>query len=81
MGRALVLAGGGARGSFQVGVIHDLVLNRGLDFDVFFGASVGALNAAFMAQAKKDNNSLANLQQQSQELDQLWRGLCQSKSA
>ena len=75
MGKALVLAGGGARGSFQVGVIHDLVLNRGLDFDMFFGVSVGALNAAFMAQAKKDNNSLANLQQQSQELDQLWRDI------
>ena len=75
MTRALVLSGGGARGAFQVGVIHDLVENRGLDFDIFFGVSVGALNAAFMAQTSKANDPLANLQDQSKKLDRLWRNI------
>ena len=45
--RALVLSGGGAKGSFQIGVMEELILNRGLDFEILCGVSVGALNASF----------------------------------
>jgi NTE family protein len=50
-GRALVLSGGGAKGAFQLGAVDHLVNDRGLDFDVVAGVSVGALNAAVLAQA------------------------------
>jgi NTE family protein len=72
MKRALVLAGGGVRGAFQVGMLRELVINQGLDFHVIRGVSVGALNAAFLAQASTAGNSLANLQQKVEELHQLW---------
>ena len=46
----IVLAGGGAKGAYQVGVwraLHDLGIRR---YSAFAGTSVGALNAALMAQ-------------------------------
>ena len=52
--RALVLSGGGAKGSFQIGAMEELILNRGLDFEILCGVSVGALNASFLAQAPFD---------------------------
>ncbi len=73
--RALVLAGGGARGSYQVGMLDYLVNDRGLDFDVLRGVSVGALNTAFLAQAQRGAGppaSLANLRQQVAALKSLW---------
>ena len=47
--KALVLGGGGAKGSYQMGVWQAL---RELDhkFDVIVGTSIGALNGAMMAQ-------------------------------
>ncbi len=54
--RALVCSGGGAKGSFQIGVLEELILTRGLDFQIFCGTSVGALNASFLAQARFDTN-------------------------
>lgn len=45
----LALEGGGARGAYHVGVIKAL-LENGYDFDGFVGTSIGALNAAMMAQ-------------------------------
>jgi NTE family protein len=47
--RALVMPGGGGRGAYQVGVIKALY-ESGLRFDLSFGTSIGALNAAFLAQ-------------------------------
>lgn len=47
--RALVLSGGGSRGAFQAGVVRALA-ERGARWDVIAGVSVGALNAAFLAQ-------------------------------
>lgn len=70
--RALVLGGGGARGAFQVGMLDVLVRERGIDFDVIRGVSVGALNAAFLAQAPTGANSLANLQAAVTELVRIW---------
>ncbi len=73
--RALVLAGGGARGSYQVGMLDHLVRKKNLDFQIFRGVSVGALNAAFLAQAPagpSPADSLANLEAQTKALLDLW---------
>src|ERR1700690_2744185 len=70
--RALVLGGGGARGSYQVGMLEHLVGTLGLDFDVIRGVSVGALNASYLAQASTAGDSLANLRQEVSELKALW---------
>lgn len=49
--RALVMPGGGGRGAYQVGVAKAL-FESGLKFDMAFGTSIGALNAAFIAQGE-----------------------------
>ncbi len=47
--RAIVLAGGGSRGAYQMGVWK--ALNElGIDYQIVTGASVGALNGAMMVQ-------------------------------
>ena len=46
--RALVLPGGGGRGAYQVGVVKAL-LERGIEFDLAFGTSIGGINAALLA--------------------------------
>jgi NTE family protein len=49
---ALVLAGGGARGSYEIGVLSELLPvleERGERPDIVVGTSVGALNATFLA--------------------------------
>jgi len=75
MARALVLGGGGARGAFQVGMLLELVGTQGLDFTILRGVSVGALNAAFLAQAPvgtTPQQSLTNLRAQVDKLHTLW---------
>jgi NTE family protein len=75
MARALVLGGGGARGAFQVGMLLELVGTKQLDFTILRGVSVGALNAAFLAQAPvgaSPAESLANLRSQVDKLHHLW---------
>jgi NTE family protein len=59
----LVLAGGGARGAYEIGVLSTLLpwleKEHGQRPDVFVGTSVGALNAAFLAaHAHEDTASL-----------------------
>lgn len=71
--RALVLAGGGARGAYQVGMLQELVNHQGLDFQIIRGVSVGALNAAFLAQASTADDSLSNLKTKVDELHNLWQ--------
>jgi NTE family protein len=49
---ALVLAGGGARGAYEIGVLSELLPvleQRGERPDIVVGTSVGALNTAFLA--------------------------------
>ncbi len=72
MKRALVLGGGGARGSYQVGMLHSLVIDQGLDFQIIRGISVGALNASFLAQAPTQQKSLKSLQDRVLDLERLW---------
>ncbi len=47
---AIVLSGGGAKGAFQVGVVHELVVNRGVDIGIVAGVSTGAIQALGLAQ-------------------------------
>ena len=47
--RGLALEGGGARGAYHIGVVKALYEN-GYEFDGFTGTSIGAINAAVLAQ-------------------------------
>ncbi len=51
--RALVLQGGGARGSYQIGA-WKAFREMGITFDIVTGASVGSLNGALIAQDEFD---------------------------
>lgn len=69
----LVLAGGGARGAYEVGVVRGIIDVLGGDveglFDVFTGTSVGAINASFLA-------SFAHLPNLGVDrLEAIWSGL------
>jgi len=82
--RALVLSSGGARGSFEIGVLEELILNRGLDFHIFCGISAGALNAALLAQALYDDDpatSINNLKKSFMALRDIWlKGIAGNQS-
>lgn len=65
--RALVLSGGGAKGAYQVGVLKHWLLEQKTEYDILAGISVGALNAAYLAQFSKQNTQLSY-----EELDKLW---------
>lgn len=47
---AVVLSGGGAKGAFQVGVLDELIVRRGVRVDIFAGVSTGAIQALGGAQ-------------------------------
>ena len=66
--RALVLAGGGAKGSYQIGVWRAL---QELDWtpDIITGASVGTLNGCLFTMGKI------------QEAEDLWRSLESPRNA
>lgn len=49
--RALVLSGGNGNGSYQVGVLKKWIYEDKLDYDIFLGTSIGALNGGYLAQA------------------------------
>lgn len=57
MKKALVLAGGGTRGIYQLGVLKALHELGQDDFNMVFGVSVGALNAAMIVQGDLDRMS------------------------
>lgn len=67
----LVLSGGGARGAYQVGVIKALseALPGPSPFPVITGVSVGAINAAVLAEGADDFPKAAR------KLEDLWRSL------
>ncbi|MBR2503809.1 MAG: patatin-like phospholipase family protein, partial [Oscillospiraceae bacterium] len=48
MAKALVLAGGGARGSYHIGAWQALI-EMGYKFDIVTGTSVGSLNGTLVA--------------------------------
>lgn len=53
-GLAVALSGGGAKGAFQVGVLHELIVGRGVSFETVVGTSTGAIQAAGVAQDDLD---------------------------
>jgi len=68
---AIVLSGGGARGAYEAGIIHYIRTmlppkSRNRVFDIHCGASVGALNAAFLAATSHD------LEMQGKDVRRLW---------
>lgn len=70
----VVLSGGGARGAYEVGVLKALFEGASpatagwpLDPEIFTGTSVGAYNAAFLAQQQRPCLDAANL------LERVWR--------
>jgi NTE family protein len=48
--RALVMSGGSVKGAYEVGAIKHWIVDEGRDYDIVCGVSVGAINAAFLAQ-------------------------------
>lgn len=67
----LVLSGGGARGAYEVGVTKYLA-EAGIEPDLFAGASVGALNAAFLAASD-------SIEAGATRLEGIWRSLSKDK--
>lgn len=73
--RAIVLAGGGARGAYEAGVLSFLLedlprrLGKPLDFDIVSGTSVGAIHAAFLGATMDVENHRGEM------LRQIWENL------
>jgi NTE family protein len=63
---ALVLSGGGAKGAYEAGVAA-VLLERGLPIRLVAGSSAGALNAALIADGRRER------------LETLWRGLSRDR--
>ena len=72
---ALILAGGAARGAYEVGVVAYLLdevsraLGRDVPLDILCGTSVGALNVAMLAAYADEPR------ERGQRLMEVWRGL------
>lgn len=64
--KGLYLQGGGAKGAFQAGVIYGLY-ERGIEFDVIAGISIGAINSYFIL--KDSLEEMKNLWQNMNILD------------
>lgn len=80
--RALIFSGGGLKGAFEAGAAYHLIVLRGCDFHDFAGISVGAINAAILAQASSFPDreaSYAALALQAKYLVHLWESLKSSR--
>lgn len=71
--KALVLAGGGAKGAWQAGAISS-VLKSGFNPDVVYGVSVGSLNAMFLASRAfyRQNPTISDLIAVGSKLEDFW---------
>lgn len=65
--KALVMSGGGVKGAFQSGAVDYLLGDLQIDFHILVGVSVGAINAAFLAQFKNGEEKIA-----AKEMIALW---------
>jgi NTE family protein len=65
--KALVMAGGAEKCSFQVGAVKYLLGDLRLQYDAYIGSSAGTINAAFLAQFKTGNEQHA-----AENLEGLW---------
>lgn len=73
-GTALVIAGGGARSSFEIGALKYLYRHQQLDPAVISGTSAGSILAAVLAQHSDPADQLRALEQ----LEAIWAGMRQS---
>src|SRR3954467_12015622 len=74
--RALVLSGGGLKGAFQAGAVYHFIVHRHCDFREIAGVSAGSLNAVVLAQAERDENpeaSLQNMADRAEKLVDVWQ--------
>jgi NTE family protein len=72
--RACILSGGSEKGAYQTGSLYYLVGERNIDYDILCGVSVGAINAAFLAQFTLEDNKEA-----ATKLKELWSTLTNDK--
>lgn len=72
--RALVHSGGASKGAWAAGVIQYLLGDLGIDYDIYTGTSVGAINTAFLAMFKSGEEKEA-----AQLLKEWWLKLDDSK--
>jgi NTE family protein len=72
--RALVLSGGGAKGSYQVGALKHILGELKVKYDIFCGVSVGAINAAFLSMFSFGEEEVA-----ANQLYDLWSQIDTSK--
>jgi NTE family protein len=72
--RALVLSGGGAKGSYQVGALKHILGELKVKYDIFCGVSVGAINTAFLSMFPFGEEEDA-----SSKLSELWSQIDTSK--
>jgi NTE family protein len=72
--RALVIGGGSEKGAHNVGAAKYIMGKRNICYDILCGVSVGAINAAFLAQYSNDQNK-----EGSYKLAELWRHLTNDK--
>ncbi|WP_413451892.1 patatin-like phospholipase family protein [Georgenia phoenicis] len=70
----LVLSGGGARSSFQLGALRYLYDRAGITPTVITGTSAGSILAAVLAQSAEQDGQRAALDR----LEELWRGMSDS---
>ncbi len=59
--RALVLAGGASRGSFELGTLKYLIGDLKRSYDIYCGVSVGALNVSCLAMYANEQEGLSKL--------------------
>jgi len=55
--KALVLSGGGSKGAYQAGILHQWMGSGCKNYDIFSGVSVGAINATHLAMYKKQDSA------------------------
>lgn len=72
--RALVLSGGGSKGSYQAGALKHILGEKRINYDALCGVSVGAINVAYLAQFKP-GQEIASVK----ELCDMWSTLNNSK--
>jgi NTE family protein len=72
--RALVLSGGGSKGSYQVGALKYILGEKRVVYDALCGVSVGAINVAYLAMWKAGQEIASATQ-----LSTLWSQLDNSK--
>jgi len=70
MTRALVMSGGGSKGSFTAGAVKYLMQDIGRTYDVYCGVSVGALNASYLSMFKAGEEKQA-----SERLLDIWKNI------